>query len=633
MVQYFVGSVRREKAPKAKTEKRSKGLAVRSMIETKKFRSSLRHALEGIFLAVVLTVIGYFILGQALLPDEMEESYQRCDLLDTCWYQVFEDGTREPVTIPGECQAKPGEPYVIETTLGDVAQGSALSFYSLKQDMKIYVGDTLRTEYSTEDTRLFGNSSPRAYVFADICKEDSGKTLRVEIVSESSYAGTLKPVYYGDKAAIWHHYIEGNILSLGVTSFILILSVIVIIACSIVRIRTKRDVSIFYFGWSMFLLSGWLIAQSDMRQLLFHNISVVGDVAMACSTLFLMPLAMYFNVIFGRRYEWECLSYEVLALLNCIISNVLVLSGLTDSSAVVPMNFILLGIGCALIIRALCKDWKTGEIKNYKIVLLGFSFLIAAGAIQAVTYFFNGVSYVSGVVSVGVLLTLLTAIVDWIIKWFRLGKEKAQLSREVTEQNLKMERLSYQAMETLANTIDAKDNYTRGHSTRVAKYAREIAKRMGKDEKTQNSIYFMGLLHDIGKIGIKDDIINKPGGLTEDEFFSIRRHSTIGYDILRDMSEISDIEKGARWHHERYDGTGYPDGLKGEEIPEYARIICVADAYDAMTSKRSYRDAMPQAKVRSEIERGRGSQFDPKIADVILDIMDEDTEYTLREGA
>jgi putative two-component system response regulator len=99
------------------------------------------------------------------------------------------------------------------------------------------------------------------------------------------------------------------------------------------------------------------------------------------------------------------------------------------------------------------------------------------------------------------------------------------------------------------------------------------------------------------------------------------------------MSEISDIEKGARWHHERYDGKGYPDGLKGEEIPEYARIICVADAYDAMTSKRSYRDSMPQAKVRDEIKKGRGSQFDPKIADVFLTIMDEDTEYRLREGA
>ena len=603
------------------------------MKETKKKRNALGQVLEGIFVVVVLMVLTYFVFGQILLPGETDLSYQRCEIFDTQWEQVFADGSRESVEIPGECKASPGVPFVIETTLGEIEPGSALSFYSLKQDMKVYIGGELRTSYSTKDTRLFGNCSPRYYVLTDICELDSGKTLRVELVSNSSYAGTVKPVYYGDKAAIWQSLIEGNIVSLGITSFVLILSAVVIIVCSVIRMRTKKEISIIYFAWSMFLLSIWLIAQSEIRQLLFENISVVGDVAMACSTLFLMPLTMYFNILMGKRYQKECLCFETLVLVNCVVSNTLVLSGMTDSSTVVPLIFVLLGIGCVILVHALWKDWKLGYVKEYKIVLIGFAFLIASGVIQALTYFFQNVSYVGGVVSVGVLLTLLAAIADWVIKWFKLGKEKERLSLEVDAKNLKVEKLSYQAMETLAHTIDAKDNYTSGHSTRVAKYAREIARRMGKDEKAQNTIYFMGLLHDIGKIGIKDEIINKPGGLTEEEFFAIKRHSTIGYDILRDMSEISDIEKGARWHHERYDGKGYPDGLKGEEIPEYARIICVADAYDAMTSKRSYRDSMPQAKVREEIRKGRGSQFDPHIADVFLTIMDEDTEYRLREGA
>ena len=603
------------------------------MNEKKKKPSVVGRVLEGFFVAVVLVVLVYFVCGQVLLPEERDASYQRCELFNAQWEQVFADGTRETVEIPGDCKATPGEPFVLETTLGKIEKGSVLSFYSLKQDMRVYVEDELRTVYSTEDTRIFGNSSPRYYVFVDISEADSGKTLRVELVSESIHAGKIKPIYYGDKASIWRHYMEGNVFSLCITAFVWIISAIVIIACSVARLYIKKDLSILYFGWSMFLLSNWLIAQSDIRQLLFKNISVVGDVAMACSTLFLMPLAMYFNVLFGKRYEKECLRFEALVLVNCLVANGLVLSSLTDSSVVVPMTFVLLGIGCVTLVRALYKEWKTGYIKNYKTVLVGFLFLIAVGVIQAITYFFNDVSYVGGIVSVGVLLTLLCAIADWINKWFLMGKERRRLSLEVDEKNLKVEKLSYQAMETLAHTIDAKDNYTSGHSTRVAKYAREIAKRMGKDEKTQNSIYFMGLLHDIGKIGIKDDIINKPGRLTEEEFFNIKRHSTIGYDILRDMSEVSDIEKSARWHHERYDGTGYPDGLKGEEIPEYARIICVADAYDAMTSKRSYRDSMPQAKVRDEITRGRGTQFDPKIADVILTIIDEDKDFRLREGA
>lgn len=603
------------------------------MEEAKKKQSTLGMVLEGIFVVVVLAVLLYFVLGQIALPREMEASYERCEPFEAQWEQVFEDGSREPLEVPGVCKASPGVPFVIETTLGDIEPGSALSFYSLKQDMKVYVGGELRTEYSTKDSRIFGNCSPRYYVFTDICEVDSGKSLRVELVSESAHAGTLKSVYYGDKAAIWRHHIKGNLFSLCITAFVWIISVIAIIACSIVRFRIKKELSILYFGWSMFLLSNWLIAQSDIRQLLFKNISVVGDVAMACSTLFLMPLAMYFNVVFGKRYQKECLRYEVLVLVNCLVSNALVLSGVVDSAAVVPFIFILLGIGCVILARALWKDWKLGYVKDYKYVLVGFSFLILAGVVQTFTYFYDGVSYAGGIVALGVLFTLLSAIVDWINKWFLMGREKRRLTLEVDEKNLKVEKLSYQAMETLAHTIDAKDNYTSGHSTRVAKYAREIARRLGMDEQTQNSIYFMGLLHDIGKIGIKDDLINKPGSLTDEEFFSIKRHSTIGYDILRDMSEITNIEKGARWHHERYDGKGYPDGLKGEEIPEYARIICVADAYDAMTSKRSYRDSMPQAKVREEIEKGRGTQFDPRIADVILSIIDEDTEYRLREDA
>ena len=119
--------------------------------------------------------------------------------------------------------------------------------------------------------------------------------------------------------------------------------------------------------------------------------------------------------------------------------------------------------------------------------------------------------------------------------------------------------------------------------------------------------------------------------LSDEEFQVIKNHPVIGHDILKNMTEIPNIEYGARWHHEKYDGTGYPDGLSGEEIPEYARIICVADAYDAMTSTRSYRAAMSQEKVRHEIEEGKGKQFDPIIAQIMIEMIDEDETYTMRE--
>ena len=193
------------------------------------------------------------------------------------------------------------------------------------------------------------------------------------------------------------------------------------------------------------------------------------------------------------------------------------------------------------------------------------------------------------------------------------------------------ESLTREMMLALSKTVDAKDHYTNGHSQRVARYAAEIARRMGKSVEEQEKLYEMGLLHDIGKIGVREEIINKPGRLTDEEFAQIKQHTVIGYNILRQISAMPELADGARSHHERYDGRGYPDGLKGEAIPETARIICLADCYDAMTSTRTYSKPKSQAAVRAELERCRGSQFDPAIADVMISIIDDDPEYSMHE--
>jgi HD-GYP domain-containing protein (c-di-GMP phosphodiesterase class II) len=141
----------------------------------------------------------------------------------------------------------------------------------------------------------------------------------------------------------------------------------------------------------------------------------------------------------------------------------------------------------------------------------------------------------------------------------------------------------------------------------------------------------MGLLHDIGKIGISGEILNKTSRLTDEEFAHIKEHAVIGSRILSQITVMPELASGARSHHERYDGRGYPDGLKGEEIPESARIICLADCYDAMTSTRTYSAPRPQAAVRAEIVRCSGSQFDPDIALILLDMIDQDTAYAMHE--
>jgi putative two-component system response regulator len=211
-----------------------------------------------------------------------------------------------------------------------------------------------------------------------------------------------------------------------------------------------------------------------------------------------------------------------------------------------------------------------------------------------------------------------------------LQDEVDKKTQKLQESNRKVMNLSTQVMLTLANTIEVKDKYTKGHSMRVAEYSREIARRLGKSETEMNNIYYIALLHDIGKIGISDEIINKPGKLSDDEYKVIKSHPVLGADILKDMSEMPEAAIGAHWHHERYDGKGYPDGLAGEEIPEIARIIGVADAYDAMSSKRSYRDILSQDTIKKELLEGMGNQFDPEIVVVMLEMIHEDTNYNMR---
>ena len=188
-----------------------------------------------------------------------------------------------------------------------------------------------------------------------------------------------------------------------------------------------------------------------------------------------------------------------------------------------------------------------------------------------------------------------------------------------------------QTAEALASAIDAKDRYTHGHSSRVAMYSQMIARQAGKSEEECEEVYFAALLHDVGKIGIADSIINKDGKLTEEEFAQIKLHPLYGSEILSRIQQSPNLYIGARNHHERYDGRGYPDGLKGEEIPEIARIIGVADAYDAMTSKRSYRAPMPQERVREELVKGMGTQFDPQFAKIMVQAIDMDTEYAMKD--
>ncbi len=213
------------------------------------------------------------------------------------------------------------------------------------------------------------------------------------------------------------------------------------------------------------------------------------------------------------------------------------------------------------------------------------------------------------------IIMLLIVAITYIISNIRYEMEhKRQLVfKEFAEQTLMI----------FSKVIDAKDPYTHGHSLRVAQYSLELAKLLGLSPDEQEELYYVALLHDIGKVGIPDNILNKPGSLTPEERAIIQTHTNIGGDILKEYPALSQIDFGARYHHERYDGKGYPSGLAGKDIPLYARIICVADSYDAMSCDRCYRPRLSNEVIKKELFDCSGTQFDPDIVAYMIQMITE----------
>ena len=216
----------------------------------------------------------------------------------------------------------------------------------------------------------------------------------------------------------------------------------------------------------------------------------------------------------------------------------------------------------------------------------------------------------------------LLLLIESAMKSIAQMNEIKRINKELADTYNKLEKAYLDSIQTLRYTVEAKDPYTRGHSDRVSEYSVLIGEKLGLTDDDIKTLRVGGLFHDIGKIGIPDSILLKESKLTDDEYSEIKNHPSIGAHILCNAEVFQDIIPIVKHHHERYDGKGYPSQLKGTDIPYLARITAVADAFDAMTSKRTYRNSMPIDIVRSEIEKNLGTQFDSEIGKIFLNILD-----------
>lgn len=532
------------------------------------------------------------------------------------------DGSSEKITVPGRYSVSPEDTMVITSTLPEDYDSNTLAVRSSLQSVRFYIDGKLRSEYDTKDTRLAGKNSTSRYVFCKTSDADAGKELRIELrTNTKQYSGVVNTVYCGDKTDIWEFLFTQYGMETIIAFFLLFASVITIIFSIMLGLiyHTKFDME--YLGWCMLMGSIWMLGESKFRQLLVPHSSALATLCFIILMLSPLPVLFYADQVQHRKYRRLYLPIGWLAIFNFIISTILHLTGILDYIETLFVSHAILLLTVFTVLFTFALDIKKDKKRRNLLAFIGLLAATVSVMIEGIsTYFVVSLSGIFVGIGMIILFSLNVLRTAGNIHMMELRRQKKELAKRKRQ----LEKVSLQMIQTLSTTIEAKDEYARGHSHRVAEYAALIAGELGWSSEEIMNLKYAAHLHDIGKIGIPDMLLNKPARLTPEEYSVIKEHTVIGAEILKNISLIPHVAEVARSHHEHYDGTGYPDGLAGEDIPLSARIVAIADSYDAMNSRRIYRNALPPEKIFEEIENNRGIQFDPELADIFLKLLCDD---------
>nr|MBQ8253396.1 response regulator [Lachnospiraceae bacterium] len=372
-------------------------------------QDKLMKTLQCILWSMLVAVVLFLIVGELVMPREDGTGGHEAALFEAEWERVLPDGTFETVTLPGECDAGKGEVVRIETTLPADQKDIWMCARASMQDMKIYVGDELRKEYTTKDTRPFGINSASAYVFFPVTEEDAGQVLAIETVSESIYSGILNEVYMGDRDNIWGMFLSRYMLVAIVSLFMLILSLITIAYSAVLRRLYKMDMDIAYLGHGLFLASLWLFCNSRIRQFFLPNMSIASAVGFLVVMLLPYPYLVYINLVQKKRYQKFYLAIAFAAILNFTVSVIVQLLNVKDFFDIMLSSHLVIAMVVIVCAVTTILDVLSGAVADYKEVALGFIGLIIA-AIWEVLLVYRPTSNYSGLVlCIGLTILLFTA--------------------------------------------------------------------------------------------------------------------------------------------------------------------------------------------------------------------------------
>lgn len=532
------------------------------------------------------------------------------------WYIEEESGDL-PIDIPFTASSDSNSSTLYNYLPNDIISNMTLMFRVTSSEVWVYIDGNLVESYTHE---VYGKDSTHMMASAYLCvpldENCSGKKIELKIKSPFK-SPILKSVRLAHGNNAWFEVLSDNLM-VNIFSFVIIcFGIILFIIYFIVRKYSQIDRSIAYLGMLMVAISLWCFSESNLRQLIFESPSYCNYFTYICISLVGIGSCLYVDAIQKFEYHKYYVAIETLSLFQLIVNTVLHFLSITE------FHYTLKFIHLWIIVSFLCmicftsRDIFTSRVKTYKLTCVGLICFMISGMLELISYYIK-MNYSYGMfLNMGLIILMI----------FNVSQTISDVKAQFVEREREQLRSLIETIETISNAIDAKDEYTGGHSERVGKYAGilagEIAKEYNFNEQDVINIQYIGLMHDFGKIGVADTILNKVGRLTDEEFSLMKKHATIGYELLKGIRLVDGLPEAVKYHHERYDGKGYPDGLKGEDIPLVARILCLADCYDAMTSNRVYRNRLTDEEVSAEIIRCSGTQFDPKLAEVFVRLINE----------
>jgi len=526
------------------------------------------------------------------------------------------NGETSQIDLPFGTDAEEGTIIILRNFLPDNIEGKySLCTRTTVADMSVYINDELREEYCTDENNGRNYYLQSAYIVTELTSEDAGAEVEIWITVKSTV--TLNTVFIASGNGVWFQILKENIL-LNITSIIvLVLGVILLILYFAGRKRLSGYKQILYLGFVMLDMSAWMLSESRLRQIFFSNPSLTDSFSYLTIELLGALVLFYFDEVQHRKYHKFYVTFATLLTGQLFINILLDRTGVVYMYRTLFLSHIWTVISIILCITTTIIDIIKKRVHEYLSTAIGMLIFLLFSVEELIAFYTTTSKAFGFYVCLGLIGLLLSTFIQLL---YDENKRHLIIQQE-------QERSIISTIETITSAIDAKDEYTGGHSQRVGAYAQILAREMAKEydftEDDIQRIHYIGLVHDIGKIGVADPILNKPGKLTEEEFNLMKEHTNIGYELMTALGDnVKGLLDGIRYHHERYDGSGYPKGLMGKEIPLEARILCLADCYDAMTSNRVYRKRLTDEDVIKEINRCAGSQFDPNIAKIFTHLLE-----------